>query len=221
MAKPRIARLEQALDRRQPDLTVLLENVHKPHNLAAILRSCDAAGVLEAHSTAPEPDEVELRVGSAGAAKWVPLRFHADSVGAIATLQQRGFRVLAAHLDGDSRDFRSVDLTLPTAFLLGQEKFGVTPAALARVDGKVSIPMVGLVGSLNVSVASALLLFEAQRQRQAAGLYDRPRLSPGERRAALFEWVYPEVAAYCARRGLPYPRLDEAGELLDPVPRRP
>jgi tRNA (guanosine-2'-O-)-methyltransferase len=83
----------------------------------------------------------------------------------------------------------------------------------------VIIPMSGMGTSLNVSVAAALLLFEAQRQRLAAGFYDRPRLDPETYRTMLFEWAFPKLAALCRKRGFPYPPLDEDGEILGPLPR--
>ncbi|HEX4953675.1 MAG TPA: tRNA (guanosine(18)-2'-O)-methyltransferase TrmH [Thermoanaerobaculia bacterium] len=219
MSAERIARLRATLDRRQPDLTVVLEGVHKPHNLAAVLRSCDAVGVWQAHAVTREA-RTRWQVSSAvGAAKWVEVEVWEEVGAVLGSLRERGFQIWAAHLDEGARDFRSLDYTGPTAFLLGQEKLGVTAEALAAVDGSVAIPMVGLVTSLNVSVAAALLLFEAQRQRSGAGLYDAPRLPEEARTRRLFEWAWPELAAYCRRHGLPYPRLDENGDLAEPLPR--
>lgn len=218
MTPERLARLNRALDRRQPDLTVLLENVHKPHNLSAILRTCDAVGVLGAHAVVPGGSVRRHHATSAGSGKWVGVEVHRTLGDAVAALRGRGLRILAAHPTPEARDFREEDYTRPTAVLLGQEKLGVSAEALAACDGAVAIPMLGLVGSLNVSVAAAQILFEAQRQRLAAGLYERPRLDPETRVRVLFEWAHPEVATYCRREGLPYPRLDEAGELADPPP---
>ncbi len=218
MSAERIARLQATLDRRQPDLTVVLEGVHKPHNLAAVLRTCDAVGVWEAHAVTREA-ATRFHLHSASGAKWVGVEVWEEVGAAVGALRQRGFQIWAAHLDAGARDFRSLDYTRPTAFLLGQERLGVTPEALAAVDGSVTIPMAGLVTSLNVSVAAALLLFEAQRQRSAAGLYDASRLPEEVRTRRLFEWAWPEVAGYCRRHGLPYPRLDEDGDLAEPLPR--
>ncbi|MFN7961138.1 MAG: tRNA (guanosine(18)-2'-O)-methyltransferase TrmH [Thermoanaerobaculia bacterium] len=219
MSRLRIERFREVLARRQPDLTVLLEQVHKPHNLAAVLRTCDAVGVLEAHAVTAARPSARLHHPSAGASKWVKVSFHEEIGAAIRELQSRGFQVLAAHPEDGARPFREVDFCRPTALLLGQEKLGVTAEALACCDGKVMIPMMGLAGSLNVSVAAALLLYEAERQRREAGLYDQPRLEPGLSERLLFEWTYPELAAYCQTKGVAYPRLSPDGELIDPVPR--
>jgi len=215
----RFHRLRDVLGRRQPDLTVLLENVDVPRNLAAILRSCDAVGVLEAHAVWPRGRLKISRPASGGNRRWVPVRKHRTLAGAIAHLRESGLRLLAAHPFPGAVPYREIDLTLPTAILLGNEDTGVTDEALAAVDGRVIIPMSGMGTSLNVSVAAALILFEAQRQRLAAGLYDRPRLDPEIYRTTLFEWAYPRMAALCRRRGVPYPPLGEDGEILGPVPR--
>ena len=219
MTPQRFKRLRSVLNRRQPDLTVLLDHVHKPHNLSAILRTCDAVGVLEAHAVLPGGGDFEPHhETSAGAGKWMRVAKHRDVVEAVRTLQARGFQVLAAHLSERARDFREPDYTRPTAILLGAEKFGVSPAAAAAADGHIVIPMVGMVASLNVSVAAAVILFEAQRQRAAAGLYDRPRLDPETYRRVLFEWAYPDLARRCREAGVPYPPLGPEGEILGPVP---
>ncbi len=218
MSPERFLRLRTTLERRQPDLTVLLENVHKPHNLGAILRTCDAVGVLTAHAVVPGGGGVRRSSNSAGGSgKWVDVETHATVDDAVAQLRSAGLRIVAAHLTPTAVDFRDLDFTRPTALLLGQEKYGVTAAAEAAADDCVVIPMLGLVTSLNVSVAAALILFEAQRQRQAAGLYASSRLAADERARRLFEWAYPELAAYCRRQGLAYPRLSADGDLLDPI----
>ncbi len=219
MTPQRFRRLRSVLDRRQPDLTVLLDHVHKPHNLSAILRTCDAVGVLEAHAVLPEGADFEPHhETSAGAGKWMRVTKHREVAAAVRALQEKGFQVLAAHLSDRARDFREPDYTRPTAILLGAEKFGVSEAAAAAADGHVVIPMVGMVASLNVSVAAAVILYEAQRQRAAAGLYDRPRLDPETYRTVLFEWAYPDLARRCREAGMPYPPLGPEGEILGPVP---
>lgn len=219
MTPSRFHRLRAALDRRQPDLTVVLEGVHKPHNLSAILRTCDAVGVFEIHAVVPAGEVPLHHVCSSGTGKWVAMRFHADLISALAALRERGMQSLAAHPEPGAADFRDADYTIPTAILVGQEKDGLSAAALAAADRRIAIPMSGLGSSLNVSVAAALILYEAQGQRRAAGLYQASRLTAEVRGPALFEWMYPRLAAYCRRRLSPYPRLGDDGELLDPLPR--
>ncbi|MFL6198684.1 MAG: tRNA (guanosine(18)-2'-O)-methyltransferase TrmH [Thermoanaerobaculia bacterium] len=215
----RFHRVRAVLDRRQPDLTVLLEDVQIPRNLAALLRTCDAVGVLEAHAVWRGGQLKISRPASGGTRKWVPVRRHKDLGGAVAQLKERGMRILAAHPAERAVDYREVDYTLPTAVLLGQEETGVTPRAVELADALVAIPMMGMGLSLNVSVAAALILFEARRQRAAAGLYDHPRLDPEVRDRLLFEWTYPVLARLCRKKKADYPRLGPEGEILDPLPR--
>lgn len=197
-----------------------MEHVHKGHNFAAVLRNCDAVGLLEAHAVLLRGRMPSARrMSSAGSLRWVQIHPHPDVATGAAALRARGFQVLAAHLSERARNFRDVDYTRPTAILLGQEKDGVSDEALAACDGEVIIPMVGMVTSLNVSVAAALILFEAQRQRQDAGFYDHPRLDAETYRRTLFEWAYPRQAAVCRNHGSPYPDLDDDGEILGPLPR--
>jgi tRNA (guanosine-2'-O-)-methyltransferase len=215
----RFKRVREVLDRRQPDLTVVMEDVQVERNLAAILRSCDAVGVLEAHAIWPGGPLKISRPASGGNRKWVPVRKHRVLSDALARLRDQGLRVLAAHMAPGAQDFRQVDYTRPTAILVGNEDFGVTPEAAALADGLVVVPMEGMGSSLNVSVATALVLFEAQRQRRAAGFYDASRLDPETYHRLLFEWAYPDLATLCRRRQVAYPRLGPEGEILDPVPR--
>lgn len=205
--------LKDRLDRRQPDLTVVLERVHKPHNLAAVVRSADAAGLFEAHIVPGEGGSHISPQTAQGAEKWVRLHRHRDIRQAALGLKERGFTILATHLDAEAVDFREVDFTRPTAVIFGAEKEGVSEEAAALADRTIRIPMEGLVQSLNISVACALVLFEAQRQRRAAGLYDRRRLDADIYERTLFEWAYPHVARRCRERGEPYPDLDEGGFL--------
>jgi len=106
----------------------------------------------------------------------------------------------------------------PTAILVGAELHGVSEEGLRLADSHVVIPMLGMVHSLNVSVATSVLLFEALRQRQAAGMYDTSRLEPADFERRLFEWAYPSLAAWRRREGRPYPALDSDGQLLREKP---
>ena len=216
MNPERFSKLTTALRRRQPDLTVLMERVHKSHNLSAILRNCDSVGVLEAHAVPPREGLAIHGHTSAGTSKWVKVVRHETTGDAVATLRARGFRVLAAHPGPDATDFRAVDYTRPTAIMMGAELLGLSEEGIALADELVVIPMVGMVHSFNVSVAAALLLFEAFRQRQAAGLYDASRLDPADYERILFEWVYPRVARLYREQGTPYPPLSPDGGFVQP-----
>jgi len=217
----RFERLKSVLDRRMADLTVLLEHVDKPHNLSAILRSCDAVGVLEAHIVSLKGRKPTFNSTAQGSQKWVPLHQHNSATEAIQQLKGQGFRLYGTHLSVNAVDYRQCDFTGPTAFVLGAEKWGLSAETAALVDQAIVIPMQGMVQSLNVSVATATLLFEALRQREAAGSITQPgRGIDAERYAQLlFEWAYPDVAAWCRREQRPYPALDQDGTISDDLPR--
>lgn len=214
MTPERFARLKRALARRQPDLTVLMDRVHKSHNFSAILRNCDAAGVLEAHVVDPE-QELNLHHGtSAGTKKWVQVNRYEEVADAVDHVKAEGFTIVAAHPSEGSLDFREIDYTQPTAIMMGAELHGISEEGLALADRHIEIPMLGMVHSLNVSVATALILFEAARQRAEAGLYDVSRLSADDFDRRLFEWAYPSLASARRREGRPYPAISSDGEII-------
>lgn len=189
MTERRRRRILDVLSRRQPDLTVLAEDVYKPHNLSAMLRSCDAVGIGTVHAVRPTGGVATFNATSASAEKWVDLVVHERLDDAVAALRAQGMRIYAAHLSDQAVDYRDVDYRGPSAVVFGNEKEGVTPAAAAAADAHVVIPMLGMVQSLNVSVATAVILFEAQRQRRDAGLYDVPRLTQAQIRQTMLRWL--------------------------------
>jgi len=213
----RIARLQAVLDRRQPDLTVVTDFVHKPRNLAAVVRCCDAAGVLDLHAVLGESEYRAFRGTARGSQQWVRVHRHPQLTDALAPLQARDYQLVVAHVSDAAVDFRELDYTRPTALILGAERRGPSAAALAAAHHHILIPMVGMVESLNVSVAAGIVLAEVQRQRQLAGLYQRSRLDPGIRERLFFEWGHPKVRDFCRERGLAYPPLGDDGEIADPV----
>ena len=217
MTPERARRIRETLDRRQPDLRVVTDSVHKGHNLSAIVRSCDAFGVLWLHAVVADRDFRTFRSTAMGSQRWVEIRRHDGVQDAMAVVRGDGLQIVCAHLDERSVDYREIDYTRPTAILMGAEKQGPSAAAVAGADATITIPMVGMVESFNVSVATAILLAEAHRQREAAGLYARRRLDAATWERLFFEWGEPRLADFCRRHGLAYPALDHAsGELLDP-----
>jgi len=213
MTKARLDRVNQVLLQRQPDLTVILDGVHKPHNIAAILRSCDATGVLEVHIAKPRCGFGRHHMTSGGTQKWMAARYYEGVGDAVSALKGRGFQVLAAHKSDRAMEYQQMDYTRPTAFMMGAELDGVTREVLDQVDGEVYIPMMGMVESLNVSVACAILLAEARRQRSAAGYYAQPRLSAALLTKLRFEWLHPELARHYESRSQAYPPLDHEGDV--------
>lgn len=217
MTPERIARLRQALEHRQVDLTVVTDFVHKQRNLSAIVRNCDAVGVAALHAVIGGEDYRAFRGTAMGSHQWVQVHRHASQAEALEPLRAQGFQVVAAHLAPGAVNYREVDYTRPTAILFGAEKRGVSDEAAALVDCPVTIPMLGMVSSLNVSVAAGIILAEAQAQRLRAGCYDRRRLDDAAYERLFFEWGYPSLAAYCRERGLAYPPVNAAGDLCDPA----
>jgi tRNA (guanosine-2'-O-)-methyltransferase len=217
MTPERFKIVKQKLKLRQPDLTVLMEGLTKPHNFSAILRSCDAVGVYRAHVVLPPSGPHLTRFAAMGAEKWVYVERHADYDTAQQVLRSQDFNIIATQVGGQAIDYRKLDLTGPCAIVLGTEKTGVSPAALEDADQFVTIPMQGMVESLNVSVACALILFEAQRQRLEAGLYAASRLPEDQFQHSLLEWLHPTIARYCRAHDLSYPCLDEDGEVNEAI----
>lgn len=214
MTPERHRRILQVLDKRQPDLTVCMEGVHKTHNLAAVVRTCDAVGVSDVHAVWKN-ERMRLSGGSAaGSQNWIDVHNYDQTEQAIAALKKQKMQILVTNLSDSAVDFREIDYTRPTAIILGQEKFGASKVALALADQDIVIPMVGMVQSLNVSVACSVVLYEAQRQRQLAGMYDIPQLSEQRRQRVLFEGGHPIFAKACIRKGLPYPQIDQDGQIV-------
>ena len=215
MTPERFEKLRRTLQRRQPDLTVLADSVNKPHNVSAILRTADAVGIVKVHAISASGAMRRHHMIAGGAKRWVDVVLHPSIEAGIARLRGDGWRLVAAHGGPRARDFRDVDYTEKVAVVLGAELMGVSSAALEQADVHVAIPMHGLGQSLNVSVAAAVILFEAERQRAAAGFYEQSRLPPDDFERTLFEWCYPDIAARCRELGRPYPALTADGSLTE------
>jgi len=215
MTPERFQKIKDILIKRQPDLTVVLDNVHKPHNLAAIIRSCDAVGISDIHGISSNEQKVGVNLKSAsGSNHWVNLHIHHSIPNVISELKQSGFSIYAANDSAKAIDYRKVDYTKPSVIVLGAELDGISPETLDMVDEEIKIPMQGMVESLNVSVANAVILFEAQRQRLQAGLYEKCRLDKNTVEKLLFEFSYPEAAKVYQSKGEPYPELDTEGQII-------
>jgi len=216
MTPERHAKLRRTLDLRQPDLTLLTDQIHKPQNIAALVRTSDAVGIHELNMVWPWEKHRHYSGTAMGSDRWVDIVRHESMLKAIDGLHGRGYKVYAAHLSGVAVDYRSVDYTSPCAILLGNEKQGVTASVAQEVDAHITIPMQGMVESYNVSVVAAIILAEAQRQRQLAGCYDQVRLDNCVYQDTFFRWAHPQVAKYCHQNKLPYPPVrEEDGEIIE------
>ncbi len=217
----RFKRLKSVLNKRISDLTVLIENVEKPHNLSAIIRSCDAVGVLEAYAIFNKEKILTFNSTAQGSQKWVKINQYKETYEAIKVLKKKGFKLYGTNLNPKSVDYRKCDFNVPTAFVLGAEKWGISDEATNLVDEHIHIPMRGMVESLNVSVAASALLFEALRQRQVANKIPESGegMTQETYKEKIFEWAYPEVAKWYKIEGKKYPELNEKGEIIDDLPR--
>jgi tRNA (guanosine-2'-O-)-methyltransferase len=189
----RLNRLETVLRRRQPDLTVVMENIHDPHNVSAILRSCDAAGVMGVQLIYTNAEIPDLgKKSSASAKKWVEQRCFENVQKCYNTLHEEGYTIYATRLEESAKGYYEIDMTKKIAFVVGNEHEGVSQEAAQLADGLVQIPMLGMIQSLNVSVATAVILFDAVRQRIAAGHYAKAKLSEVDLAKLLKEWAMKE-----------------------------
>ena len=216
MTPERKARIRRVLQSRQPDLTVVTDYVHKGRNLSAIVRTADAVGAMDVHCVIGDKEYKAFRGTAKGSHGWVKVNRYTDLNAAVAPLKAQGVQIVAANLSDHSVDFREVDFTGPTALLLGAEKEGVSLAGQQAADIEVTIPMVGMVQSFNVSVAAGIILSEALRQRREAGLYESTRIDEATYQRLFFEWGYPKLRHFCEHYGLEYPPLTADGDLQDP-----
>jgi len=172
----RDARFKQVAARRQENLTVILENVHDPHNIGAVMRSCDAVGIGELFVVYTEERLIKRGLvgssSSSGTKKWVKVRYFESLDECMSAVKKKYKSIYATHLGEQSINLHSMDLTQSTALLFGNEHDGVSKEALTHCDGNFVIPQFGMVQSLNISVACAVSLYEALRQRDVAQLYN-------------------------------------------------
>ena len=186
----RIERVKRLLTLRQPDLRVVLEGVAIAHNASAVIRTCDAAGILHLDLVSPNPDLLGINKAiSTRAEKWVDVHIHESIKTCLLPLREKGFKVAVTHLDKDAISYTDLDYTQPLAVVFGSESEGVSRETLALADLRVQIPMLGMVQSLNLSVSVGVILYEAMKQRRARGFYDRRRLSDDEFETYLRKWL--------------------------------
>ena len=211
----RFERIKNVLNLRMQNLTVLVEDVNKPHNLSAIIRTCDAAGVFEANFINKNNTVKTFNSTAQGSQKWIKLNNYESAKSAISVLKNKGFKLYGTSLNPKSIDYRNIDYSGNSCFVLGAEKWGLSDELISMVDQSIFIPMRGMVQSLNVSVATSILLFEAIRQRKKKNLLpkDGEGLDEKEYQNALFEWSYPELASSYKKSGRKYPKLNNDGEI--------
>jgi tRNA (guanosine-2'-O-)-methyltransferase len=186
----RLLKIKRVLNARQDSLTIVLENIHDPHNVSAIFRTCDATGIPEVSLIYSIENFPRInRKSSASAFKWVDKRKYKSVKECYSELRSRGFKIYASALNENSRNLFELDLTKKAAIVLGNEHRGASEEAAALADETFMIPMFGMVQSLNVSVAAAVILYEALRQRLGKGMYNEPDSIVTELEAKMEVWL--------------------------------
>jgi len=190
MTPERRAKLLEVLKKRQTDLTVVLENVFDPHNISAVMRTCDAVGVQEIYilnTKIPRHKKWGAK-SSSSAAKWLTIYQFENAEECFSSLRKRYSKILTTHLSSDAVDLYDIDFTTSIALIFGNEHSGVSEEIRELADGNFIIPQSGIIRSLNISVACAVTLYEAFRQKNKAGHYNREGIEDVMKRDLLEKW---------------------------------
>ncbi len=190
MTPQRKQRLLSVLSKRQPDLTVVLENVFDPHNISAVMRTCDAVGIQDVYvlnTKIPRHKKWGAR-SSSSAAKWLSVHQYNNAQDCFTELRKKYSKIFTTHLSSDAVSLHQIDFTVSVALIFGNEHSGVSEEIRAMADGNFIIPQVGIIQSLNISVACAVSIYEAMRQKTNAGHYQQQRLDDTRHSQLLKEW---------------------------------
>src|SRR4051812_19219978 len=194
MTPERRNKLLSVLQKRQDNLTVVLENVFDPHNEAAVMRTCDSIGIQDIYiinNRIPPKKKWGFRSGSS-AKKWLTIHQFARPEDCFAELRNHYSKILTTHLASDAVSVYDINFTESIALVFGNERFGVSDETRALADGNFIIPQCGIIQSLNISVACAITIYEAYRQKEQAGHYNNASLSAEKRNQLLHEWGFKE-----------------------------
>lgn len=168
-------KLKRVLNKRQFDVTVVMENVHDPHNISAVMRTCDAVGIQEIYilnTTIPVHKKFGAK-SSSSAAKWLTIHSFTDTESCIKSLRNRYAKIYTTYLSDEAASLYELDLTHSVALVFGNEHAGVSDEIRKLADGNFIIPQVGIIQSLNISVACAVTIYEAFRQKSLANHYNQ------------------------------------------------
>jgi len=190
MTSERTTKLLNVLHHRQKDLTVVLENVHDPHNISAVMRTCDAVGIQDVYilNTKIPRHKKWGRRSSSSAAKWLTVHQYTDVNECFEALRNNYEHIYATHLASNAVSLYELNLTQSVALVFGNEHEGVSEEIVQLVDGNFIIPQVGIIQSLNISVACAVSVYEAFRQKKMAGHYDTPSLPTQRLNELMTQW---------------------------------
>ena len=188
--KERIQKVKQVLSLRHPDLRIVLEEVTNTHNASAVVRTCDAAGILylDIISSGDEPFPVNEAI-STRAEKWLHFSRFRSTEECLNQLKKKGFKIAATYLGDKSIPYTAVDYTQPLAVVFGNESEGISEEARKLADFVIKIPMIGMAQSLNLSVSVGIILYEALKQRMEKGYHKEKRLSHKEFKSFMKTWL--------------------------------
>jgi tRNA (guanosine-2'-O-)-methyltransferase len=185
----RLQKITSVVKSRQQSLTIVMENIHDPHNVSAIFRTCDAVGIQKVNLIYNQ--ELFPRIGkksSASAFKWVDKEKFKSVDECYNELRKNGYKIFASSLTKKSKSIYDLDLTAKTAIVVGNEHRGVSETAAKLADEIFLIPQFGMVQSLNVSVATAVVLYEALRQRLLKGRYEESEFDEKTTESMIDKW---------------------------------
>lgn len=174
MTEKRLKKILSVVSKRQKNLTIVLENIHDPHNVSAILRTCDAVGVDKVYLIYNTNKFPKIgKASSASAKKWIDTVKFDNVIDCFRVLREQGYSIYSTHLQNKNNTILyEVDFTRSVAIVFGNEHSGVSEEVKQNSDSNIIIPMFGMIQSLNVSVSVAVCLYEALRQRLLKGLYN-------------------------------------------------
>lgn len=193
MTPQRYNRLTSVLNHRQPDLTVVLENVFDPHNVSAVMRTCDAVGIQDVYilNNRIPPHKKWGYKSSSTATEWLNVHQFTDPESCFKEIRNKYKKIFTSFLGEKSSGLYEMNLTESIALVFGNETFGVSDEIRKYSDGDFMIPQVGIIKSLNISVACAVALYEAFRQKKEKGDYENSRLPEEEMDALKIKWRLP------------------------------
>jgi tRNA (guanosine-2'-O-)-methyltransferase len=194
MTPERREKLQTVLSKRQDDITIVLENVFDPHNISAVMRTCDAVGVQELYvlnTKIPRHKKWGAK-SSSSAAKWLTVYQFENAEECFSELRKKYSKILTTHLSSNAVNLYEIDLTQPVALVFGNEHSGVSEEIRNLADGNFIIPQAGIIRSLNISVACAVTLYEAYRQKTLAGHYSKAKLNGDVLKELMDKWGYEE-----------------------------
>ena len=185
----RLQKITKIVNSRQFTLRVVLENIHDPHNVSAIFRTCDAVGIPKVSLIYYLEKFPKIgKKSSASAFKWVEKEKFSSVSECFESLKKDGFTIYTSTISDDATDLYKLDFKKKTAIVLGNEHRGVSNEAAKLADKKFKIPMFGMVQSLNVSVAAAIVLYEALRQRKKKSYYEKSELNKSDMEELIEKW---------------------------------